>query len=67
MAIFKDVIVQYHDDPESFQTIVSVDQEWNGIEDGEDESIFFYFANDNEYQEAKSINNDYEFRIVSEV
>lgn len=67
MAIYKEVIVQYHDETDPFQTMVSVDQEWNGIEDEEDESIFFYFANDNEYQEARQPNNGYEFRIVSEL
>lgn len=63
MAVYKEVVVQYHDEGEPFQTIVSIDEVWNGID--EDENIFFYFANEQEFQNAKQINNDYEFRIIS--
>lgn len=65
MAVYRDVLVQWHDEPdEPFVTTVSVDEVWNGID--EDDGIFFYFANENEFQQAtQSGDNGYEFRIMS--
>lgn len=67
MARFESVQIQWHDSPEEkIWALVSIDEEWNGLEDEEDDRIFFYFANEQEFEEAKQPNNQYEFRILEE-
>lgn len=65
MAIQKRVLVKWHDEPESkaFIADVSIDQEWNSMDDYE--NMFFYFASNKELKQAKkSGDNGYEFRIL---
>lgn len=55
MAELREVMVRFvMEDEPGFIATVSVDGEWNEIEDEEDESIFFYFASEEEFQRAKS-------------
>jgi hypothetical protein len=65
MGRYEDVYVQWHDEPESnYLVTVSIDGEWNPL-DEEDDGVFFYFANENEFEQAKQDgDNGYEFRIV---
>jgi predicted double-glycine peptidase len=66
MAIQKTVLVQMHDEPDKhFITEVSVDEEWNSMEDYPE--MFHYFASEAEYERAKQEgDNGYEFRILQE-
>lgn len=67
MAYYKSVKIRYHDEEETLPVVVSVDQEWNEIEDEEDARIFFYFASEQEYEQAKQTgDNGFEFCIVEE-
>lgn len=65
MAIQRSVYVQWHDRPYQFITDVSVDEEWNSMDDYPD--MFYYFASEAEYERAKQEgDNGYEFRILGE-
>ena len=68
MAYEKYAVIEWHDEPgRQVNVIVSVDKPWNSIdEDNYDDSrIFYYFANEKEYEDAKNKDNtDYEFWIV---
>ena len=68
MAILRNVTVQWHDDVWSELGVrVSIDEEWNSIEDVDDEEIFFYFLNEEEYEQAKQPDpNGFEFSIIAE-
>lgn len=59
------VVIQWHDEPNAdYSVLVSIDDAWNGID--EDDDIFFYFANEQEYEQAKNKDNEFEFWIVEE-
>lgn len=65
MAVYKKVAYQWHHDPSNeYVATVSIDGEWNGLED--DDGIFFYFASQREYGAAKKQDNDFDFWIVGE-
>jgi hypothetical protein len=56
------VIVEWHDTPnEPFETTVAITNTWPEYED--DDTIFFFFRNEAELEEAKT-GEGYEFRIV---
>ena len=65
MAELRDVTVEWHDEQEPFRVTVSIDEVWNELEE-DDENIFFYFANEQEFEEAKQPDNQYEFRILED-
>lgn len=47
----REVLVTWLDEPDKeFYAVVSVDEQWNELED--DPDVFFYFASEAEYQEA---------------
>jgi hypothetical protein len=59
------ITVAYHDEPEDeLMVFVSIDKEWTEKED--DDNIFFYFDTQEEYENAKQIDNGLEFRIIKE-
>jgi hypothetical protein len=59
------VTVAYHDEPEDeLMVFVSIDKKW--IEGEDDDNIFFYFDTQEEYENAKQIDNGLEFRILKE-
>ena len=64
MAELREVVIVWNDEPEedAYLVTVSVDQEWNGL-DEEDDDIFFYFANEAEFEQAKT-GEGYEFTII---
>lgn len=66
MAIQKRVLIEWHDEPgQHYLSTVSIDEQWNELED--DPGVFFYFAKQKEYEQAKQLgDNGYEFRIVEE-
>lgn len=68
MSVYKQVLIAWHDEPEvEYLVTVSIDKEWNLFEETDD-SIFFYFAKESEYEEAKQEgDNGLEFRIVKEI
>lgn len=65
MAEYRDVVIEWHDEPGvHYATTVSIDGEWNDL-DEDDDNIFFYFSKESEFEEAKQDgDNGYEFRIV---
>ena len=65
MIEYKDVLVQWHDDPDNkFATTVVINKVWTEEDEENDSHIFFYFSNTTEYEEAKQPgDNGYEFRI----
>lgn len=67
MTEYKQVVIEWHDEPGvEYATIVSIDGEWNSL-DEDDPDIFFYFCCQEEFEEAKELgDNGYEFRIVKE-
>ena len=68
MATIKRVVVEWNDEPGvEFTTLVSVDEPWNPLED--EPGMFFYFANPEEFEQAKQKNTDldFEFRIIREI
>lgn len=64
MAVFREVVIEWLDDPEpdAHLVTVSVDEAWNGL-DEEDDNIFFYFSSEEEFEQART-GEGYEFRIV---
>lgn len=67
MAYYENVVIEWHDTPDAPESVaVSIDEAWNGF-DEEDDNIFFYFANESEFEQAKQDgDNGYEFRILGE-
>lgn len=67
MAVYKQVLIEWHEEPDMYELVtVSIDETWNDIED--DDNVFFYFAKESEYEEAKQQgDNGLEFRIVKEI
>jgi hypothetical protein len=60
------VRIQWHDDPTGpYYTKVAIDPDWTEKED--DNDIFFYFSNREEYEKAKQQDNGLEFQIIEEV
>ena len=68
MAEYRQVLIEWHDDPGiHYLSTVSIDGEWNSLEE-DDDNIFFYFLNEAEFEEAKQDgDNGYEFRIAEVV
>ena len=65
MPEYKWATIAYHDEPENhIMVFVSIDKEWTEKED--DDNIFFYFDTQEEYENAKQIDNGLEFRIIKE-
>ncbi len=66
MAEYRQVLIEWHDEPGvKYLSTVSVDEKWNSL-DEDDNDIFFYFASEAEFEEAKQLgDNGYEFRIVA--
>lgn len=63
MAILKNVVISWRDQPETPEpTLVSIDEMWNSF-DEEDDSIAWYFASEDEYKEALK-NGTEEFTMV---
>ena len=67
MSVYKQVLIEWHDEPNvEYLVTISIDETWNDIED--DDNVFFYFAKESEYEEAKQKgDNGLEFRVVKEV
>jgi hypothetical protein len=63
MAEYREVVIQWQDDPEPDKHIVTVvvGRDWNNGD--EDDDIFFYFQNEAEFEQARS-GEGYEFKIV---
>lgn len=73
MAYFKDVAIRWHDSEEGayFTATVSIDEAWNSIpenhyDEAMDDQIFYYFANEQEFEDAKKTDNDFEFVILED-
>jgi hypothetical protein len=63
MSEYRDVLIEWKDEPEEkYLTTVAIDTKWTEGED--DDGIFFYFHNENEFEQAKLDNDEFEFRIV---
>lgn len=61
---YLDVGIQWVDEPNrTFSALVGIG-EW--VEEEDDERVFFYFANEAEFEEAKLPNGIDDFRIVEE-
>jgi hypothetical protein len=57
--------IAFHDEPQNpIMVFVSIGKEWT--EEEEDDNIFFYFDTQEQYEEAKQIDNGLEFRIIKE-
>jgi hypothetical protein len=67
MAKYRQVFIQWHDEPDyRHLVIVCIDENINDVED--DLDIFYYFNNESEYELAKQAGyNGYEFRIFEEL
>lgn len=66
MAVFRNVVIVWHDEPdESYLVKVSIDERWNSLDEGfeDDDSIFFYFSSEDEFEEAKT-GEGYDFKII---
>ena len=64
MAEYRQVLVEWKDEPGvHYTTMVSIDEDWNDLEE-DDDGIFFYFANEAQFEEAKQDKDEFEFRIV---
>ena len=68
MPEYKLVTIAYHDDPDNhLTTFVCVEVDWAEQEAEElDDKVFFYFDTQEQYEEAKQIDNGLEFRIIKE-
>jgi hypothetical protein len=57
--------IAFHDEPEiHIMVFVSIGKEWT--EEEEDDNLFFYFDTQEQYEEAKQLDNGLEFRIIEE-
>jgi hypothetical protein len=65
MAYTKTITYRWNDDTTetTYNALVSVDEEWNSLEDEEDDGIFFYFASADELERAKT-GEGYEFTVL---
>jgi hypothetical protein len=66
MAVLREVVISWHDEPdEAYLVTVSIDERWNSLDDGfeDDDSIFFYFSNEAEFDDAKT-GDGYDFKII---
>jgi hypothetical protein len=66
MAVLREVVIQWHNDPdEAYLVTVSIDERWNSLDEEfeDDDSIFFYFASEDEFQKACT-GEGYEFKII---
>lgn len=62
MAILRECVIEWHDDPDdAYLVTVCIDGEWTERED--DDSIFFYFSNEQEFEDAKT-GEGYDFKII---
>lgn len=64
MTEYRNVTIQWKDEPQEnpIHTMVAISPNWP--EEGDDERVFFYFLNEEEYEEAKFPFNEHEFWIV---
>jgi hypothetical protein len=59
------ITAAFHDEPDKpLKVFVSIGKEWT--EGEEDDNIFFYFDTQEEYENAKQIDNGLEFRVMEE-
>lgn len=67
MSEYRQVLIEWHDEPDvKYLTTVAVDEEWTSL-DEDDDGVFFYFSSEAEFEEAKKLgDNGLEFRIVEE-
>lgn len=66
MAVLREVVIVWNDAPEdnAHLVTVSIDEAWNSIDDGwDDDEIFWYFASEQEFEQAKT-GDGYEFTII---
>ena len=63
MAEYRQVLVEWKDEPdEKYLTTVAIAANW--VEGEDDDNVFFYFSNEQEFEQAKLDNDEFEFRIV---
>lgn len=62
------ITVAFHDQPKNhLMVLVSIGIEWTEeTEETEDDNIFFYFDTQEEYENAKQIDNGLEFIVIGE-
>ena len=62
MTEYKRVLVEWKDTPgEGFLATVAIDAEWTEGED--DDGIFFYFSNQNEFEHALAGGDEYDLTL----
>jgi hypothetical protein len=62
MTEYRQVLVEWKDEPGIHHlTTVAIDAEWTEGED--DDGIFFYFRNEQEFEQAKLDNDEFEFKL----
>jgi hypothetical protein len=63
MSEYRDVLIEWKDEPEEqYLTTVAIAANW--VEGEDDDGVFFYFSNEQEFEQAKLDNDEFEFRIV---
>lgn len=72
MTYLQEVTIQWHDEvwrdeQKPFTTLVAVDEPFDPLSEEDDSKIFYYFANEQELEQAKQDgDNGFEFRILEE-
>tara|TARA_R110000772_G_C12989426_1_gene406825 strand:- start:177 stop:380 length:204 start_codon:yes stop_codon:yes gene_type:complete len=66
MNEFREVTIQWNDDPQEnqYSVKVGVGVTWNERED--DDNVFFYFDTEQDFQEAKKFHKYQEFTIMED-
>jgi|TARA_B110000459_G_scaffold106871_1_gene118659 translation elongation factor P/translation initiation factor 5A len=63
MSEYREVLIEWKDEPDKqYLTTVAIDKEWTEGED--DDNVFFYFSDEQEFEQAKLNKDEFEFRIV---
>jgi hypothetical protein len=62
MEDYREVLVRFWGEEKPMQTLVSVGKPWS--EDEDDPRVFFYFADEAEFERAKLDSDEFEFQIV---
>lgn len=63
MSEYRDVFIEWKDElGKHYLAQVAIDKEW--IQGKDDDNVFFYFSNEQEFEQAKLNKDEFDFRIL---
>ena len=66
MSKYRNVLIEWKDEPgKHYLAQVAIDKEW--IQGEDDDNVFFYFSNEQEFEQAKLNKDEFDFTILENV